>query len=70
MTLRHTPNTRMGWHVHYVRRFNKHQGGEQAAHLANWYQLLHLAFDAPQVSPRETKPHSRAYTHENITHTR
>ena len=70
MIPKHTPNSRMGWHEHYTRRYNKHKGGDQAAHLAMWYLLLHLAFDAPQVSPRKTKPHSRGYFTESSHDTR
>lgn len=40
------PVTRMGWHKHYAQVFNK-TGRHTAAHLAIWYQFLHLAFDTP-----------------------
>jgi len=32
-----------GWHKHYAEVFNK-TGRSDAAHLAMWYLLLHLAF--------------------------
>lgn len=38
------PLTRLGWHKHYTAKFNKNKNN-QAAHLANWYLLLHLAFE-------------------------
>lgn len=34
------PTTRLGWYEYYASRT-----GEQAEHLALWYQFLHLAFD-------------------------
>jgi hypothetical protein len=33
---------RLGWYKHYAERFNKTQHPD-AAHLAMWYLLLHLA---------------------------
>jgi hypothetical protein len=39
------PNTRYGWHLHYVRQYNKNPN-EQLAMMAMAYLLLHLAFDA------------------------
>jgi len=38
------PVTRMGWHTHYARLYNK-TGRNSAQHLACWFLLLHLAFD-------------------------
>lgn len=43
LRIRSYPATRIGWHKHYADRFNK-TGSQQAAHLADWYLLLHLAF--------------------------
>lgn len=39
-----SPVTRMGWHKHYVDLFNK-TNGKRGERLANWFLLLHLAFD-------------------------
>lgn len=39
-----SPTTRMGWHKHYVDLFNK-TNGKRGERLANWFLLLHLAFD-------------------------
>lgn len=35
------PVTRMGWHKHYAKKFNKTQH-KDTAHLALWYLILHL----------------------------
>lgn len=37
-------NTHIGWFQYYVARFNKNQHPD-AAHLAMYYLLLHLALD-------------------------
>ena len=37
------PNTRVGWHNYYVKRYNKSKHLD-ALQLACWYLLLHLAF--------------------------
>ncbi len=42
------PVTRIGWHRHYAKVFDK-TGRHTAEHLAIWYLLLHLAFDPPTV---------------------
>jgi hypothetical protein len=39
-----TPVTRIGWHEHYVKRFNK-TGSSGAEQMACWYLLLHLQLD-------------------------
>lgn len=39
---------RIGWHQHFVDRFNATQS-KQAEHLACWFLLLHLAFDEPST---------------------
>lgn len=39
---RQYPVTRSGWARHYSREFNR-TGRPQAATLATWYYLLHLA---------------------------
>lgn len=44
------PVTRIGWHKHYAKIFNK-TGRHTAEHLAIWYQFLHLAFDPPTGEP-------------------
>lgn len=41
-----TGSDRLGWHKHYVERFNKTEKAD-AEHLAIWYLLLHLAFGTP-----------------------
>lgn len=38
----------MGWHLHYARQYNK-TGNPQAAVMACWYLMLHLAFDEEPV---------------------
>ena len=37
------PNSRLGWHHHYARRFNK-TGAASAETLALWFLLLYEAF--------------------------
>ena len=37
------PCTRLGWHKHYAKRFNK-TGSQQAEQMACWYLLLYLEF--------------------------
>ena len=49
-----SPVTRMGWHEYYVDLFNK-TDGKRGEHLANWFLLLHLAFDE-QTAVETTKP--------------
>jgi hypothetical protein len=50
-----SPTTRMGWHEYYVDLFNK-TDGKRGEHLANWFLLLHLAFDEQPVEvPKQTR---------------
>lgn len=42
MSTRQYPVTRLGWHRHYAREFNR-TGRPAAATLATWHLLLHLA---------------------------
>ena len=51
------PASRIGWHNYYAKRFNKTKS-PQAAQMALWYQLLHLAFDAPEPVPVKLDPHA------------
>jgi len=39
------PNTRIGWHQHFVAKFNKNEN-PHTAQMSLWYLFLHLAFDA------------------------
>jgi hypothetical protein len=41
------PNTRYGWYLYYMKRYNKFLN-PQAADLAMTYLLLHLTFDAEE----------------------
>lgn len=41
---------RIGWHRHYVDRYNTNQS-QYAEHMACWFLLLHLAFDEPEQAP-------------------
>jgi hypothetical protein len=43
--MKQAPITRLGWHRFYAGRFNRLQR-EDSAHMALFYFLLHLAFDA------------------------
>lgn len=42
------PNTNMGWHEYYVRRFNK-TGAATSLYLADLYLLFHLAFGNERI---------------------
>jgi hypothetical protein len=53
-----SPTTRMGWHEYYVDLFNK-TDGKRGEHLANWFLLLHLAFDAQPIVESVKTPKSR-----------
>jgi hypothetical protein len=57
-----SPVTRMGWHEYYVDLFNK-TDGKRGEHLANWFLLLHLAFDEQpvEVPKRTRKDKARAF---------
>ena len=43
-TLKRLPNTRMGWHQHFAKRFNSTEN-HRTAQMSLWYLFLHLAFD-------------------------
>ena len=45
MTKPKYPATRWGWYQYYAKQFGLN-GSVQAEHLACWYLILHLAFDA------------------------
>jgi hypothetical protein len=47
--MKSAPCDRLGWHKFYAKRFNK-TGNHQAEHLANWYLILHLAFDEGETT--------------------
>lgn len=53
-----SPVTRVGWHEYYVDLFNK-TDGKRGEHLANWFLLLHLAFDEQPVAELVKTPKSR-----------
>lgn len=42
--MKNAPATRLGWHSYYAQRYNR-AGNPDAAVMACWYYLLHLAFD-------------------------
>lgn len=42
------PNTRLGWHRHYVKRFDK-TGHPHAEQMACWYLFLHLQHDVSDI---------------------
>jgi hypothetical protein len=42
------PNSRWGWHKHYVKRFNQ-TGSEHAEQMACWYLLLHYQHDVSDI---------------------
>ena len=53
------PVTRMGWHKHYAKIFDK-TGRHTAEHLALWYLMLHLAFDHTDGEPSHATPKPRS----------
>lgn len=48
ISMRRYPNTNLGWHKHYVRRFNKTEHPD-AEYLACLYLFFHLAFENDKI---------------------
>lgn len=46
--MKKSPMSRLGWHRHYAKRFDKTER-EDSAHMALFYFVLYLAFDAEQL---------------------